>query len=160
MKRGDIILYRATNTLLDRVIARVTGGPYVHVSIAYSGGFCIAATNQGIRCDALPSEDANHVVIDLNPVFGIEHGLAWAWQQIGKQYGWTDIVYQAVKFLAPNNPLQFGAKDQWDCSDFVTRYLDHIGYELPDMYSDPYANTPNDIARLFKLLPPRKAVSS
>ncbi len=157
MKRGDLILYKASGAWPDRLIASATHGPYVHVSIVYDRFRCLAATRAGIRSDARPMEDENHVVIDISPIFDIETGIEWAMQQIGKEYGWTDILYQAVKFLAPNNPYQFGHLNTWDCSDYVTRYLDHIGYELPDMFSDPYANTPNDIARMFKLLPPRKA---
>jgi hypothetical protein len=160
MKRGDLLLYAATSVWYEQLISRVTQGPFVHVSIIYDEQHCLAADANGISVDSLPAEDSQHVVISIDPKLDIEQGLEWASLQVGRKYGWTDIAYQAVKFLAPNNPFQFGHLGQWDCSDYATRYLQHIGYPLPDMYSDPYSMTPNDLARLFHLLPPRKAVAA
>lgn len=167
MMRGDLILYKSRGAWYERAIARATQGPYVHVAIVadttlVSGAIrpaclsaVIAADTQGIGYDALPPADDLHTVVSLAPYTtpdGIKRGLAWAEQQRGRQYGWTDIVYQAVKFLAPNNPFRFGEVGHWDCSDFVTRYLQHAGVQLADAYSDPYCNTPNDLARAFGLL--------
>jgi hypothetical protein len=160
MKRGDIILYKASpDVWYEQLIAQVTHGPFVHTSIVCDEQYCLAATTAGINLAGLPHEDAQHVVIAIDPSLNIEAGLDWAKLQIGRKYGWTDIVYQGVKFLAPNNPFQFGHLNEWDCSDYVTRYLQHIGYAIPDNFADPYANTPNDLARIFNLLPMRKGAA-
>lgn len=156
MKRGDLLLYAATSVWYEQLIARVTQGPFVHVSLIYDEQHCLAADANGITMDTLPAEDSQHVVIAIDPSLQIDAGLEWAGLQVGRRYGWTDIVYQAVKFLSPNNPWQFGRIGRWDCSDYATRYLQHIGYPLPDAFSDAYSNTPNDLARIFGLLPPRK----
>jgi hypothetical protein len=157
VKRGDLLLYAATARWYEQLIARVTQGPFVHVSIIYDEQHCLAADANGISMDSLPAEDSQHVVIPIDPTLQIDAGLEWASLQVGRRYGWTDIAYQAVKFLAPNNPWQLCYQGRWDCADYATRYLDRIGYKLPEMYSDPYTMTPNDIGRLFGLLPPRKA---
>ena len=161
IERGSIILFKSPARWQDRLICAATHGPYYHVAIALDATHMIEATGHGIRIDSAPINDATFDVIDMAPfedAFRIENGLLWAQAQKGKQYGWLDIAYQGVKFLFPNNPFQVTQEGHWDCSDFVTRYIQHTGYPLPDSFSDPYSNTPNDIARIFQRLPLRKAV--
>lgn len=162
MARGDLILYKSTGRWNERAIVFATHGPYVHVAIVVDGFSVIAADAQGIRIDALPPTDALHTPLSLAPYAttqGIEQGLAWAMAQKGKRYGWSDIVYQAVKFLAPNNKLQVVVAGHYDCSDFASRYMRQAGVVLPPDFADPYANTPNDLGRTFGLLPARKGGS-
>lgn len=159
--RGDIILFKQPVTWQDKLICRVTHGPYYHVAIALDSTHIIEALGSGIRVDAAPINDATFDTIDMTQYESVlltETALIWAQAQTGKQYGWLDIVYQAIKFLAPNNPLRFGIEGHFDCSDFVTRYIQKTGYPLPDTFDIPYANSPNDIARIFQVLPLRKAV--
>ena len=165
--RGDIILFKSPQRWQDKVICYVTHGPYFHVAIALDATHGIAATGAGIVVSLFPLVSMTPLVsntfdtIDMTAYEGniqIESALSWAGAQIGKQYGWLDIAYQAVKFLFPNNPFQVTMAGHWDCSDFVTRYILKTGYPLPDAFNNPYANTPNDIARIFQVLPARKAV--
>ena len=157
--RGDLILYKTSGKWYERLITLATHGPFVHVAIMVDETRVIAADTQGIRYDVLPLLDRQHALLPLlqyaSPV-DIERGLAWAMQQTGKEYGWLDIAYQGVKFLAPNNPFRFGEVGHYDCSDLATRYLQHCGVQLPDDY-DPYTVTPNDLARWAGILAPRKA---
>ena len=167
--RGDIILFKSPQRWQDRLICRVTGGPYYHVAIALDATHIIEALGSGITMSLAPInpetfdliELKQHATTEYTAQFVAAHtedALDWCVAQRGKQYGWLDIAYQGVKFLFPNNPFQLTQAGHMDCSDFVTRYIAHTGYPLPDMYSDPYKNTPADIARLFNLLPARKAV--
>ena len=158
IQRGNVLLYTSSGKWYEELIRLATHGPYVHASIALSPDTVIAATGQGIRKSPL-QVDRTITPIDLTKYTTperIEQAVAWAEMQAGKRYGWIDILYQAVKFLAPNNPLRFGEEDRWDCSDYATRYIQHAGVMLPDSFADAYANTPNDLARVFSLLPPRK----
>lgn len=151
--RGDLILYASSGKLYERAIAFATGGPYVHVAVQVDPYHVIAATPRGIILEDAPPEDANHALVPVAHYaasIGIAEGLVWAKEQIGKEYGWSDIAFQAIKFAWPANPFQFGVKDHWDCADFATRYLQHCGVLLPDDMSDPYTVTPNDLARYFK----------
>jgi|SRR5579885_2919429 hypothetical protein len=155
MMRGDLLLYTSSGKWYERLITLATHGPFVHVGIILDASTVIAARTGGIAYEKAPPEDAMHVAISLAPYTtpaGIEQGLAWATRQVGRHYGWSDIVYQGIKFLWPNNTLRFGIEGHWDCADFATRYLQHAGVSLPDAYSDPYCNTPNDLARAFGLL--------
>lgn len=161
MQRGDLLLYASSGVWYERAIVLATHGPFVHVAIVVSDALVVSARGQGIGCDPCPPEDSRHVVVQLAGRGGLdrEAGLTWALEQQGKAYGWTDIVYQGLKFLAPNNPFRFHVAGHMDCSDYASRYLQHCGYIFPDDFADPYANTPNDIARLFGLLAPRKGTS-
>ncbi len=156
--RGDIVLYKDPTKLSEKAITWTTHGPFYHVEIVYDDTHTIGAHPEGIRYATYPN-GKSFVVQSLPSNVSAAAGLRWAQQQIGKRYGWLDIAYQAVKFLAPNNPFQLTQKDHWDCSDFVTRYLQECGMQLSDEFSDPYQNTPNDIARIFGLIPPRKAAA-
>lgn len=159
--RGDILLFKQPQRWQDRLICKATHGPYFHVAIAINDGYLIEATGRGIVVSPTPLDSTRYDTISMLHYEGdrpIDLALAWCLTERGKQYGWLDIVYQGVKFLFPNNPFQLTQAGHWDCSDFVTRYIQKTGYPLPDSFSDPYANTPNDIARIFQVLPARKAV--
>lgn len=158
IQRGNVLLYESSGKWYEHLICYATAGPYCHVSIALSSDTVIEATNRGIARNMLQS-GRDVTAIDLTKYTTperIEQALVWAEMQAGKRYGWVDILGQAIKFLAPNNKLRIGEEDRWDCSDYCTRYIQHAGVILPDSFSDPYANTPNDLARVFSLLPPRK----
>lgn len=161
IQRGDIILFKSPRTWHDKLICRVTHGPYYHVAVALNAGFLIEAIGKGIAVSATPINPKVFDVIDMTEYESdraIELALAWCMVQRGKKYGWLDIAYQVLKFIFPNNPWQITQEGHWDCSDFVTRYIQKTGYPVPDSFSDPYKNTPNDIARIFQRLPARKMV--
>ena len=157
---GNVLLFKSTGKWYEQVICRVTGGPFCHVEVALTNTSMIGARVDGINVHPLPTDTEPYVAIDILPYVDgeadIARALTWALAQRGKQYGWTDIVWQAVKFLAPNNPLRWGVEGRWDCSDLVTRYLQQAGVILPEEFSDPYCNTPCDIGRIFGVLLPRK----
>ena len=178
LKPGEIILFKQPHAWYERLICYATHGPYFHVAIALDNNHIIEATSKGIQVNVAPREQDNAITYDTIDIVAyvrtaysayrglpdeieqnIGKALGWAQDQVGKiKYGWLDIAFQAVKFVAPNNPFQLVRHDRWDCSDFVTRVLIEMEFPLPEMYQDPYQNTPNDIARLFNLLPMRKAV--
>lgn len=149
--RGDIILYRSSGRWYERLITLATKGPYTHVAIVDDERLylVLAADSQGISYDALPPIDNLHTLVSLASYAsteGIERGLAWAEQQVGKRYGWIDIVYQAVKFVWPHQPFRFSEAGHYDCSEFAVRYMLQAGVELPPAFDDPATVTPNDIA--------------
>lgn len=157
--RGDLLLFKHPHDVFEHLICAATHGPYFHTSIALDEGIhdLAAHTTDGIRV-SLVSLSAKYDIVPIAPYASdecVKKALDWAMQQVGKQYGWADIAFQAVKFFAPNNPFQLTMAGHWDCSDFVTRYLQHAGVVLPDAFEDPYRNTPADIARMFGLLSSR-----
>lgn len=153
--RGDLVLYRSSGRWYERLITLATKGPWVHVGIVVDPLTVIAARTQGISYEQMPPDDAMHATVSLTgraTPEGIEQGLAWATAQRGREYGWLDIVYQAVKFLWPHNPFRFGIEGHYDCSDFCTRYLIHAQVPLPDAMLDTYTISPCDIARWAGLI--------
>lgn len=158
IQRGNVLLYTSDGQWYNRLICYATSGPYCHVAVALSSTLVIEATGKGIVRSMLPLS-RNVTPIDLTKYTTperIEQALAWAEMQVGKQYGWIDILGQAIKFLAPNNPLRIGEEDRWDCSDYAARYIQHAGIILPSGWDDPYSLSPCDIGRIFGLLPVRK----
>lgn len=157
--RGSVLLFSSSGSLWDRAIVLSTGGPYVHTEIVVDSEHMIGARTDGIAIHPLPLDPDSYVAIDISPYTTeatMLSGLLWAVQQKGRKYGWSDVAFQAVKFMFPNNPLRWGVEGRFDCADFVCRYLIHAGVQLPDSYLDTYTVTPCDIARAFSLLDPRK----
>ncbi len=154
--RGDLVLYRSSGRWYERLITLATHGPFVHVAIVVDPRTVIAARTRGIGYEDAPPEDEQHVTLSLagrTDAAGIEQGLTWARAQAGRAYGWSDIVYQALKALWPQNPLRLSVAGQYDCSDFVCRYLLQAGVALPPAFDDPSTITPNDLARWGGILP-------
>jgi|SRR5581483_6848448 len=176
--RGDLILYTSSGRWYERLITLATRGPFVHVALVVDAQTVIAARTQGISYEAMPPEDDQHATVPIaacslaisgtdqhgEPVTettrlsgratlaGIEQGMAWATAQQGRHYGWSDVIYQGIKFLWPRNPFQFGVEGHYDCSDFATRYLLQAGVVLPPAFDDPYSICPNDLARWAGLI--------
>lgn len=149
MMRGDIILYESTGRWYERLITFATRGPWVHVGIVVDADIVIAARTNGIRYEPAPPDDNTHATIPIAPHTtpeGIEQGLSWAIKQLGDEYSWLDIVYQAFKLLWPHNPLRFYLAGRMDCSEYATRYLLQAGVVLPPAFDDPATITPNDLA--------------
>jgi hypothetical protein len=161
---GTLLLFRSGGAWYERVIVWATHGPFVHCAIMLGGQRIIEATRAGIQINHLRARELlRDAMVDLAQYASferIDEALAWVLGQSGHKYGWLDIVFQAVKFLWPNNPFQLVQRDRWDCSDFVTRFCQQAGVLFPDDFDDPYANTPNDLGRVFGLLPPRKGHAS
>jgi cell wall-associated NlpC family hydrolase len=157
---GTLLLFRSSGLWYERAIALITHGPYVHVAISLPNGQVIAATPHGIEIGTLTQDMLSLCdSVDLTPYTSkadIQAGLVWAVAQKGKEYGWLDIFYQALKFVWPNNKLRFGVTGEFDCSDFACRYAQQAGVVFPDGWNDPYSMTPNDIGRVFGLIPSRK----
>ena len=158
--RGQVLLFRSSGKWYENLICQATSGPYCHVEIVLDPTHIIGAhSREGIVISTPPINPNTYTAIDITPYTtpqGIEKGLAWAAKQYGKSYGWSDITFQALKFLAPNNPFRFGIEGHWDCSDYVTRYLQQAGVPMPQDFDIPYTMTPNDIGRVFGLVAPRR----
>ena len=153
------MLYQKPTSLSEKLIVWATHGIYYHCEIALDDLRTVGAHKDGIRLGTIPVRDPDkYTLVPLPTGADIEAGLAWAKQQIGKEYGWLDIAFQAVKFLFPNNPFQLTQRNRWDCSDFCTRYLMECDVNLPEEYLDPYQNTPNDLARALGVIEERAGV--
>lgn len=161
---GNIVLYKSSGyPALDWLIQRTTRGPYVHADIIVAPDrTTVGATLKGIGYGHVPPDPTTYAMISLlayDP-FGSQQawekrlyaGAAWAKQQVGRAYGWLDIVDQGVDFLFPGNKIHMVDGDHWDCSDFVVRYLMVLGLPLPGSMQIPAAVSPNDLARFFGVL--------
>lgn len=154
MARGDIVLFTATNSgngrWTDQIIAWATKGPYVHVELDLGNGKWVGAHLDGIS-EIASWVGSDHVVVPTESLpADLDTAIAWAEAQVGKQYGWFDIISDGIKFAGI--PLYLGSADHYDCSDFVTRCLilmedKKILPGLGDKAQEPHTVTPNDLAR-------------
>ena len=104
--RGDLILYKSSGKWYERIIAYATKGIYIHVAIQLSDTQVIAAGSRGIALFPYSYNATIHMPISLVPKYttqiATEQGIAWAVDQLGREYGWVDIITQAIKFMNPN----------------------------------------------------------
>jgi hypothetical protein len=143
--RGDILLFTATSSLADRLIAYFTQGPFVHVEVDLGDGTSIGAHRDGVKLHPLAAETAFRRVSPRTAA-RIELGIHFLQGELGNGYGFIDIINQVLKVL--RSPVFLAARDQYDCSDLVARYiLVTDALELGELGEEPHMVTPNDIAR-------------
>lgn len=150
--RGDVVFY-SPETLIERIIARSTHGPFSHVAVMIDDDTVIEADTHGVIIAPLKS---NTVSVSPSVAIGplnVEPGIYWLKQQLGERYGWFDIL-DAFFRLAFRTSFYIGQPKSYDCSDLVTRYLIACGLGgwLGDLAAEPHLVTPNDLARKFKLI--------
>ena len=161
--RGDFVLYQSKpGSIADWLVARFTYGPYVHAAVDMGDGTFVAELTQS-GLTRHPANGKDRSLVFVHPRGNLEVGLAWVEDQLaaaGKdperteshEYGWVDIVVDAAKVLGFKLILR--RETEWDCSDFVTRYLVAAGAAGPlgKAARDPQTVSPNDLARAFGVL--------
>jgi hypothetical protein len=154
LMRGDILLYFNDGSLPARLISYFTRGPYVHVAVDMGDGTQVSAETWGVVREPIPERGYFPVATDAESSETLEDGLRFIEGEVGNRYGWLDIVNQALKILG--SPVYLGARDQYDCSDLVARYLaiarGPVFEALGEAAEEPHMVTPNDIARAAGLI--------
>jgi hypothetical protein len=148
--RGDLILYKSQGRLFERFITHFTKGPFVHVSIDLGDGSNIGAHPYGITRERNPRKGFVRIALNehVHPD-DLKFAMRWLWMQVGKKYGWVNIVDSALGVLGL--PIYFFQRDHNDCSTLAAKYLIRLNGEWwiddnPDLVS------PNDIARFFNII--------
>lgn len=153
--RGDILLYKAkSHDPFDAIVAKATGGPFVHVEIDLGNNQAIGEKSMGLNSHPIP---ANRGIV-LVPIAGLEpqkqEALKWVERQsLGQHpYGAGSLINDLFKMTRIS--LRIAVSGAWDCSEFVSRYLiraDAAG-PLGDLVDDISTISPNDIARAYGAL--------
>src|SRR5487761_2359369 len=176
---GDVVLYPAKpGDWTDALIARGTGGPYVHCGVVEQ---VEVSPGDGAR-QVTTIEALTHGVTRVTyPLYALagqtrtptfapvaSHlesarrawALAWLGRRVGEHYGWSAIAADVLKALIPQ---RMGSRTPFlvspsslDCSQLVTEYLLTAGYQwLPDSaIASPPTVSPNDVARILGVLRP------
>jgi hypothetical protein len=155
MHTGDLVFYPSAGRWYERVIVKATHGPYVHVAVALDATHVIAAETWGIRYELLPPDPAALVVLPLTPASkdAASGALFWLNAQLGKRYGWLDIVDQGLRLLG--SPFYLGQTHSLDCSDLAACFaaLYTNDRRLMTLVLDHRQEiSPNDLARYYGLL--------
>lgn len=105
----------------------------------------------------LAPADVAHIGRSLDGV-RLAHARAWALDQVGDGYSWSDIAIDALGALLPHawgsrTPFLV-APSRLDCSDLAVRFAVLAGYTwLPDeMAMYPATSSPNALARALSIL--------
>lgn len=153
---GDLVFYTTRGRWYERVITAATRGPYVHVAVVDADGeHLIAALTRGITRISLPfGSDAIYTQThSLTASTKTEDAFAWLEQQVGKRYGWSDILDQGLRLLG--SPFYLSRPNALDCSDLAACFA--ALYSGDDKLMAMVMNVrqliaPNDLARYYGLL--------
>lgn len=150
---GDLLLYRSSGSLSGRIIAWRSGSPtaYVHCDIALGDGTSIEALSTGVA--RVPGH--NLTLRDVYPTGAhctrLADGVDWLKSQVGRHYGWCDIVNAAISLVLPNGPFLM-QPNTFDCSDLCVRFLIAAGYPVAEsLAAVPAAIKPNDLPAIIAL---------
>lgn len=148
--RGDILLYRSTGSLFDRLICWRTQGPFVHVGVDLGDGTMIDSRfREGVTQH--PVSYAGCLTIPLATLTTadrIEAGITWLLSKLGDGYSVADIFdfFPGVRSLRMN----VGEAHAFCCSHLVAQYLDVTGgISLGKLDDNLNTISPNDIYRAW-----------
>jgi hypothetical protein len=158
-----LVFYSSQGRWYEQIIAAATHGPFVHVAVQVDEdgpGHVIAAETWGIRYELLPpppspSAPAPFTLFLLSPASkdAADGALAWLNAQLGKRYGWLDILDQGLRLL--NSPVYLARPNALDCSDlaacFAALYTNDRRL-MTQVLDHRQLIAPNDLARYYGLL--------
>lgn len=156
--RGDLLFYRANKkSLIERLIARLTSGPFSHVAVDCGDGSIIEAQAGGVKQVTPSSADILRTVrFSPPPASNSSESVAFKWLQtkIGAHYGWFDILDTGMHLL--HLAIYLGRPNEFDCSDltacFAALWTDDP--QLMNLVLDARQDiSPNDLARYYHLIP-------
>lgn len=157
MQPGDLIFYPSQGRFYEDIIARVTHGPYVHVAVVADTDTIIAAETWGIKREPYPVPSSAYPLTIATPrpssKEAVDVAFAWLNRQVGRQYGWVDILDQGLRLIG--SPLYLGQLHSLDCSDLAACFaaLYSNDRELMAMVLDHRQEiSPNDLARYYSLI--------
>lgn len=161
--RGDFVLYKAKpGAFIDWLISHFTRGPYIHVEIDLGDGNFVGEHGSGITVHPRDNDIPANFVTPKSKEGqkGIDTGMQWVEAVIEKvkkapkdyKYGWLDIVADATKILGAK--ITFRKSNAWDCSHFVTLYLQVADADWPlgNLTQNPDTVSPNDLARAYGVI--------
>ncbi|MBF6588915.1 MAG: hypothetical protein IVW57_00105 [Ktedonobacterales bacterium] len=146
---GDILLFSGSNWD-DRIIQRVTNGPYTHSAIVTGPQEMVEAAGHGVRRVPLRTDYAAILATGatLEPA-RLAYALGFLSRRVGSGYGFLDLAADAVKAILPGTRTPFLVQpSRYDCSHLCTLALIVAGAQwLPDaFYTAPQLVSPNDLA--------------
>ena len=148
---GDIAFYQGhLGSLVDEAISLRTGSDLVHVAIFREPGETIAATSGGITRQASGGEHSIWRSDVALPTARLVAALDWLDAEVGKPYGYADIVNQ-VLLLTGKDPVLLDKSE--DCSDLACRFLWIAGVALPASYITTNRVTPGGLFLALSNLP-------
>jgi len=158
LKKGDIILHRATGKLVSSLISDFTNSPYSHAEIYIGDGWCVSAEAKGVTF----SDEINSKFIDVMRYKGDpskdEKGLSRdergiilekAYQSLAKPYAFLKL-FRFVLYYGPRFIAKRAGKRAFICSELTAWCYKNADIDLiPGKPEDIEA--PADIANSDKL---------
>ena len=155
--QGDILFYRSTGTLLNRLIAWWTHSSYVHCGVDIGDGTTIEAVLNGVWKRRIGQREPSvnwsytHHCTNCDPK-DLFNAVAWLHTMVGKHYGVTDIINAA--FMKVFTSFYLVTPLHYDCSALCTQFLIEAGgIDLGDLGTDPHKVTPGLLAKQLGVAP-------
>lgn len=162
--RGDFVLYEGKpGNFADWLIIHFSGGgPYVHCEIDLGNGLFVGEHGQGITVHKMDHTIKSDFVTPKSKEGqkGIDLGMQWLNKVIAEaqkdqnshRYGWLDIAVDVARIFGARLTLQ--RTGAWDCSHFVTLYLQVADADWPlgRLTQEPETVSPNDLARAYGVI--------
>lgn len=150
--RGDILFYKSSGDLFDRLVAWRTGGPYVHVEVEVEDGVAVGALNTGVSKHPVVPTDVRYPTAQRAPSRLVTQAIGAVVACVTDEYAWEDIADAA---LPRGWPVLFHGAKEYDCSHLVAVYMVDcgLGRLLGNLRTTPQSVSPNDIARACSILP-------
>ena len=156
--RGDLLFYRAEpSSFIERMIARITHGPFSHVAIDAGDGMIVEAQASGVRQVPFPTAQSSRMV-RFAPLPASPHSesvaFGWLKSKIGAHYGWLDILDALLHLM--HLAVYLGRPNEFDCSDLAACFAalwTNDSTLMNQVLDERQDISPNDLARYYRLIP-------
>ena len=142
---GDILLFPSGGTVYEWFVVKFTHGPYTHCAVDLGDGTDISAHPEGVTVEQTQANVQLVSVASQARPENLGAAMVWLKLQLGKSYGWLDVLSAALHAVGIN--LYLGQSDHLDCSDLVATYLDILEGKQVIPYHHLDIVSPNDLAR-------------
>lgn len=152
IEAGDVLLFRADESFIEKAISEITRSPYVHCAIAVGDGTLIEA-NGFIKTREIPlSEEPG---FDVYRIPGLtvqqkEEIVNYAKAQIGTGYDYEEIVGLLIRFAIMHKFPGFHEEGHFICSGLVDDAFNAAN--VPRKNQDFIGNiAPGELLEYYKL---------
>lgn len=153
-KTGDVLFYSGSWTNpIDVAIMTRTKSQIVHTGVVVNPNdlrtgpdaqALISARSNGIVYSSLDGYSHVMGVAEMEDAIRQSEALDWLKAQVGKPYGWADILNQALELAGQNAVL---LDKSYDCSHLVACFLWIAGLQLDAWMIEENRVTPGDLFR-------------
>lgn len=159
MKSGDILLFKAENDLISRMIAWGTDSKYSHVAVCVSPELDLAIeaiTRGGVRARSVSGISSSYDVYRVKKEYDYDLGMCLAYlvKQLNNGYDYKGVLWLGILKLASKFKKNISeTANRWQkerdyfCSELCYEAFDFGGLDIVPDVPLSAVTSPGDIAR-------------